>query len=51
MEMVEEIVLSPPGPFNTEQLYFPHFLCFKINSLRFRACLGQGPNTRGGRVP
>jgi hypothetical protein len=47
---MKKIVPSPSGPFSFEQFYSPHFLWFKINSLRFQTCLGQGPNTRGGRV-
>jgi hypothetical protein len=46
MEMDEKTVLSPSGLFNSEQLYSPHVLWFKIN-LRFQAFFGQGPNTRG----
>jgi hypothetical protein len=43
---MDEKILSPSGHFTSEQFY-PHFLRFKIISLKFQACFGQGPNIRG----
>jgi hypothetical protein len=45
---MEQLFLSPSGSFNSEQLYSPNFLSFKINSSKFQACLGQRPFIRGG---
>jgi hypothetical protein len=47
MEMDEKIVLSLSGPFNSEQVYSPHFLWFRIISSKFQTWLGQAPNARG----
>jgi hypothetical protein len=43
------VILSPSGSFNSEQFY-SHFLWFRIFLRKFQVCLGQGSNTRGGKV-
>jgi hypothetical protein len=42
MEVDEKIILSLFRLSNSEQFYSSHFSWFKIISLKFQTCLGQG---------
>jgi hypothetical protein len=43
--MDKEAILPSSGPYQCQQLYDSHVLCFKIITLTIQTDIGEGPNT------
>jgi len=49
LEIDKEAILPSSGPYQCQQLYDSHLLCFKIITLTIQTDIGEGPYTRGGK--